>query len=349
MRTVFRIGVASAVVMVSAGVPWLLYHNAQSNLLMKQKALGEQGGKLSFLAADNERLAGLLAKMTPSLNGDELRELLRLRNEKRLLAEQTNLLAGLLKQENQDHTRPAANTSNPAQLSPDEIVTALSAEMIVAMKRVLPALQPALKEYASDHDNQHPSNLSDLRKYFPIVAGQNMVGLRTFEFVREDGPKPGDVLLLSGNVGRRSADGRPGEGSEVRIYGFSDGRVVEVSSEDGRFDDWEKNHLNSPPAGAEEKIYLEAEGTARDRARIVELGASVGISAEDASRFFDRFKQEEKILGPRFAELRKHLTGSEEEQQRQIQAAAEQELTKLAIETLGDRGPALARKMLERK
>src|SRR6266403_47895 len=154
MRTVFRIGVASAVVMVSAGVPWLLYHNAQSNLLMKQKALGEQGGKLSFLAADNERLAGLLAKMTPSLNGDELRELLRLRNEKRLLAEQTNLLAGLLKQENQDHTRPAANTSNPAQLSPDEIVTALSAEIIVAMKRVLPALQPALQKYASDHNNQ---------------------------------------------------------------------------------------------------------------------------------------------------------------------------------------------------
>jgi hypothetical protein len=135
----------------------------------------------------------------------------------------------------------------------------------------------------------------------------------------------------------------------VRVYGFSDGRVVEVSSEDGHFGDWEAQRMNSPPAGTEEKIYLEAEGTVRERAHLTELAASVGISAEDASRFFDELKQHEKVLGQRFSEMEKSLTGSAEEKQTQMRTAVEEELTKLASETLGDQGPALVHKMVEDK
>jgi hypothetical protein len=333
MRTLLRISIAGALVALSAGVPWALRHHAKLELRSRRDALQQQAGRLSLLVQENGRLSNLVAqaKASPPLTGEQLRELLRLRNEKRRLAEQTNLLARL-----QDKT---------SQLSPEELHTALSAEMIEAMKRMLTALPAALQKYAVAHPNQPPpGNLSDLQDCFPTDAGRKMAGLLAFQFARDDAPRPGDALLLRGNVGRR-----PGDGCDVRIYGFSDGRVVEVASEDGHFDGWEAQYTLSPLAGTEEKIHLEAEGTARERAHLTELGASVGISAEDASRFFDQLKQQEKALGQRFAEMEKGLTGSPEEKQSQMRAAVEEELTKLASETLGDKGPALVQKIAEGK
>jgi hypothetical protein len=335
MSTALRIGIAGALAAVSAGVPWVLQHQAQVELRVRRDASEQQASRLSLMVEENGRLSNLVAQAqaSPLLTAEQLRELLRLRNEKRWLAEQTNLAARL-----------ATGTSDQAQLSPVELRTALSAEMIEAMKRILPALQPALQKYALAHSNQPHVNLSELQDYFPLVEGRKMVGLQTFEFAREGGPRPGDALLLVGNTGRR-----PGDGNEVRIYGFSDGRVLEVSSEDARFDDWEAQHLTSAPAGTEEKVYLEAEGTTQERARLAEVAASLGISAEDASRFFDRVKQQQEVLGPKLAEMEKSLGGTPEEKQRHKRAAVEEEVNKIAIETLGDKGPALVQMLRERK
>jgi hypothetical protein len=326
---------AGALVAVSGGVPCFLQHRARTELGIRRAAFEQQASRLSLLVEENGRLSNLVAqaKASPSLPAEQLRELLRLRNEKRWLAEQTNRLARL-----------AAGSSDQAQPSQAGSETALCAEMTEALKRILPALQPALQKYALAHSNHPPDSFSELQDCFPLVDGRKMAGLQTFEFAREEGPRPGDALLLRGNAGRRPADG-----SEVRVYGFSDGRVVEVASEDGRFDAWEAQHLNSAPAVTEVKVNLEAEGTARERARLAEVGASLGISAEDTGRFFDRVKQQQKVLGQKFEEMQKSLTGSPEEKQRQMQAAVQEEINKLAIETLGDKGPALVQKMVERK
>ena len=335
MRTVCRIGIAGALVAVSAGVPWVLQHQAEAELRARRGALEQQASRLSLLTEESGRLSNLVAQAeaSPPLTAEQLRELLRLRNEKRWLAERTNVLA-----------RSAAGTPDQAQLSWPELKAALSAEMIEAMKHILPALQPALQKYALIHSNQPPVDFSDLEDYFPLVEGRKMVGLQTFRFARQGGPRPDDALLLLGDTGRR-----PGDGNDVRVYGFTDGRVVEVTSEDGRFDGWEAKHLTSAPAGTEEKVYVEAEGTARERARLAELGASVGVSAEDASRFFDRVRQQQMVLGPKLAEMEKSLAGSAEEKERQKRAVVEEELNKLAIETLGDKGPALVQKLREGK
>jgi predicted phage-related endonuclease len=135
----------------------------------------------------------------------------------------------------------------------------------------------------------------------------------------------------------------------VRIYGFSDGRVLEVSSEDGHFDDWERQHLTAAPTGTEQKVFLEAADTVQERAHITELAASVGISAEDANRFFVQFKQLENALDQKYKDAQKSQTGSQEALWSQMRAAAEVELTKLASQTLGDKGPALVQKMVEGK
>jgi len=212
--------------------------------------------------------------------------------------------------------------------------------MTEALKVILPALQPALQKYALAHPNQPPDSFAEVQDYFPLVAGRKMAGLQTFEFARAEAPRPGDTLLLRGDAGPL-----PEDGAQVLVYGFSDGRVVQVSSEDGGFDAWEAQHLNTPLAGTEGKVSLESDATAQERARLAEVGASVGISAEDAGRFFDRIKQQHKALGQKFEEMQKSLTGSPEEQQRQMQTAIQEELKKLAIETLGEKGPALVEKL----
>ena len=163
-----------------------------------------------------------------------------------------------------------------------------------------------------------------------------MAGLYEFEFLRGGGPKPGDALLL-----RAAPASRSWPGPAVRIYGFSDGRVLEVSSEDDHFDDWENQYLTSAPAGTDDKVFLEAAGAARDRARIVEVAASLDIPAEDASRFFDQVKQREASFNQKAAELQNNQAASPGITQDQMRAAVKAEITKLALQPLGDKGPAL--------
>jgi hypothetical protein len=342
MKTALRLSIASMLVAASAGVPWALQYHSRLELRARQRALEQQAARLSLLVAENGRLAGLLTQATASrtLSEEQLRELLRLRNERRWLAEQTNLLVKLAEENHPLSARFGAGTSGQDLLSPDELEPALAAEMVAAMKRILPGLQSALQKYALANSNQVPDSFSELQDYFPLVGGRKMPGLQTFEFVRDEGPRPGDALVLRGSAGRPS-----GNGSEVRVCGFSDGRVVEVSSEDGQFDAWEAQHLGSAPAGTEGKISVEARETAQERVRVVAVGVSLGISAEDTGRFFDRLRQEKPALGQKLQELEKELTGSPEKKYRQRRAALEAELNKLAIETLGDKGPALVQKM----
>jgi hypothetical protein len=93
-------------------------------------------------------------------------------------------------------------------------------------------------------------------------------------------------------------------------------------------DAWEAQHLTSAPAGTEEQVYLQADPTLRERARLVEVGAGLGVSAEDASRLFDRVSQQKEVFGPN---------------------AVEEELKKLAIETVRSQGPAMEQKQGEHK
>jgi hypothetical protein len=111
---------------------------------------------------------------------------------------------------------------------------------------------------------------------------------------------------------------------------------------------WLAEQTNLLERLAEQQGAPEDEGTRRERARLAQVGASLGISAEATDRFFDRVKQQQDVFVQKFEEMQKSMAGSPEEKQRQIQAAVQEEINKLAIETLGDKGPALVQKMVER-
>ena len=112
---------------------------------------------------------------------------------------------------------------------------------------------------------------------------------------------------------------------------------------------WLAEQTNLLERLAEQQGAPEDEGTRRERARLAQVGASLGISAEATDRFFDRVKQQQDVFVQKFEEMQKSMAGSPEEKQRQMQASVQEEINKLAIETLGDKGPALVQKMVERK
>ncbi len=98
---------------------------------------------------------------------------------------------------------------------------------------------------------------------------------------------------------------------------------------------------------AEEKKREEAENERREAARLSEMAASVGIAEAEARRFFDRLKELEPVLKPKFEAMEKSLTGTDEEKRRQMDTFAKAELRPIAVEIMGEKGPAFIEKLAE--
>jgi hypothetical protein len=84
----------------------------------------------------------------------------------------------------------------------------------------------------------------------------------------------------------------------------------------------------------------------RERAKLAALAESVGIAEEDANRFLDRLKELEPAMQKKFEELEKSLDGSEAKS-KALKDAIQAELERVAVETLGEKGRDLVRKMAE--
>jgi hypothetical protein len=205
--------------------------------------LRQQTGQLARSVAENESLSNAVAGLKPALplSDDQLRELLRLRSEVGALRRQTNLIRELRDENRRLQARAIAGPDQPARMSAAELDAALAAETLEAGKSVARELPGALLRFAQAHTNAMPADFSELRKYFP-TAGGRLPGLLLFEFARDTGPQPGDALILRESGSREGPDGK-----WRRVYAFSDGRVVEALSEDGEFDEWEKERGIPPP------------------------------------------------------------------------------------------------------
>ena len=94
-----------------------------------------------------------------------------------------------------------------------------------------------------------------------------------------------------------------------------------------------------------EKQRQKAENEQRDLAQFTEMAASVGIAEADAKRFFDRLTELRPVLEPKFTEMEKSLTGTDEEKRKQTETFAKAELGRIAAEIVGEKGAALIDKM----
>jgi hypothetical protein len=242
-NTTIKIGFIIALAIASVATPLAIQRHAQVKLHDADLALRTQADRFAQLTAENERLSNLLIQAKAKLSDEQLRELLRLRNEVGQLRTQTNVIHNLREENAQLGSRLTSAQEPPMQMSPAERDEKLSAETIEAMKNISRELRPAMQRFANDHTNQAPTDFSELRNYFPISGGNRMTGLYTFGFVRDNGPMPGDALILSENGTHRKPDGK-----WARVYAFSDGRVVEQTSDENNFDAWEKEHMILPPS-----------------------------------------------------------------------------------------------------
>ncbi len=105
---------------------------------------------------------------------------------------------------------------------------------------------------------------------------------------------------------------------------------------------------------AEEKARIDTEAKEReeqDKQRIqqqlVDVAAEVGVSTEGAKMFFNRLKESESVLKKKFDEMEKKLSGTPEEKQKQLEITVRAELNSMAIETMGDKGPAVVEKLFK--
>jgi hypothetical protein len=96
---------------------------------------------------------------------------------------------------------------------------------------------------------------------------------------------------------------------------------------------------------AEEKKRQDAENERQELARLTEMAAGVGIAEADAKRLFDRLNELRPVLEPKFKEMEKSLTGTDEEKRKQMDAFAKAELGRIAVEIVGEKGAALIEKM----
>lgn len=86
----------------------------------------------------------------------------------------------------------------------------------------------------------------------------------------------------------------------------------------------------------------------QERARMAAVAETVGINGDDANRFMDRLKELEPAMQKKFDELEKSLDGNENKS-KLMQDAVQAELERVAVETLGEKGRDLVKKMAEQQ
>ena len=238
-----KLGLVMAIVTASVALPLAVHYRIQEKLRVAERASWSLAGQMEQLRTHNQRLSNSVAEANAqSLSPDQLQELLRLRSEKSRLREQTAAMQKL-HDENQRLQSQSASPEQPhVPRSEEELNDDLAAETVQAMKNIFAELPAALQKFAQEHNGEGLQSFSQLRKYFPMSDGKRMPGLYMFDFIRDGGPKPGDVLIL-GELGARR---RPDK-TWSRVYAFSDGRVIERTSNDDDFEAWEKQQLVLPP------------------------------------------------------------------------------------------------------
>ena len=107
--TKIKVGIVGAVIAAGVVVPWISHQQTLDQLRQENQSLRQEIVQASQLAAENQRLSNALAhvKNAQELSSDQLRDLLRLRNEVGTLRRQTNELHAAL-------PAAASKTGNPS-------------------------------------------------------------------------------------------------------------------------------------------------------------------------------------------------------------------------------------------
>ncbi len=243
--TKIKAGIIGAVVLSGVAVPVWLQHQAQLAVREENRALHQQ---VDQFGAENERLSNqvMRASSAPTADGEQERELLRLRGEvgnlRRQVAEAAKVQAATRK------APPPAEIANTAE---DEVKVAGIAKMNYTRNWVI-----AFLLYAQKNQDQLPASFEQAAPFLPeqAVAEASQpsavkYGLTpdqleiAYQGSLSSLANPQTVILLREKQPWQNANGGWAKG-----YAFADGHSEIHSAMDGNFATWEAQHMVPPPA-----------------------------------------------------------------------------------------------------
>jgi RNA polymerase sigma factor (sigma-70 family) len=214
LMTKLKTCMIGAAVLAGVATSLVLQDEARARMREQDALLRQQTEQLSQLSADQERLSNALARARDS--DPSLAELGRLRAEAAALRQKTNDLALLRAQSRRLERGSGQPLATPLQKK-EEII----AKTIFERDWLL-----ALRMFASDHNDQFPTNLEQAAGYLPKdYQPDSRVNPGEFELVYHGAGYPTDpeVIVLQQIQPGENLDGRP-----MKIYGMADGSVQQL-------------------------------------------------------------------------------------------------------------------------
>ena len=238
ISTKLKAGAFGAVVVASAVTSVMMQHNSQAKVRDSEEILRQQVVQLAQLQGEHDRLANTIALYSgPSVNNQD--ELLRLRNQTNNMAVLRETRRQLQASLGRARQRTDGNISQPPGLL-DE-----------ARARVAYCgeLALALMKYASDHQDQFPTNFEQAASYLSArLKNETNFTTGQFEIVYRGSRKslskfahPGGILLIKERKPWKTVAGQ-----WAKVYAFCDAGRVALSAADGNFEAWEKEHTVLP-------------------------------------------------------------------------------------------------------
>ena len=225
---------------LAAGGSTYLWQQHEASALRSENAdLAAQRDTLTKQRDDAVAAAAAKNGQSDGLPADK-EELLRLRSEVGVLHRQTNEL-NRLRQQNTELQSSLASAKQPAQQPEDPDKQIAIAKMNDARQICL-----GLILYANDHQNQYPTDFSQLTSYFTNADGATAYN-NQFEIVVQ-----GSITNLSNpadTIAVREKAPTYVQGKWTKAYGFVDGHAIIKSQPPEGFDAWEQAHMMPPPAG----------------------------------------------------------------------------------------------------
>jgi len=228
IKLIFGILVAA----VAAALIFLQYQT-QQKLRAENASLQQQIAQLKSESPEPP------AANSNSVPNDDFNELLRLRGEVSALRAQTNQIARL-QQQNQQLKDSQANTLSAGQQAVVQSALQAQEERAYLILQVNTSRQAvlAMNMYATDHQDQLPTNLNQTTAYF----GNSDVAtnIDQFEIVYHGAlsnlANPASAIVV------RSLQPWASNGRWSKAYGFADGHAQVYSTVDKNFDEWEQIH-----------------------------------------------------------------------------------------------------------
>ena len=238
--TKLKLGI-SALVVAGATAALVVQHQTQNSLRDENQLLQQQ---IAQLKTDNANFSNQLANVGDSkkLTDDQFNELLKLRGEVGVLRRQVGELGQLREENRQLHVQTTSKTQG-FQVSEKDYFRLQEMNIVNGAKQI--GLGMLL--YANDHNGLFPTNLIEQLVGAELTTN-NIDDINKFELLNVGVPNAHDkypqMIVLRERVPRQAPDGK-----WERIYGLADGSVQTIPSNEGNFEDWEKQQqqYNPPP------------------------------------------------------------------------------------------------------